>query len=206
MSTNKDQLRQRIIECSYELFVVQGIKPVTMDDVAHNVGISKRTLYEIFQNKESLVAEALLYHHNVSIAEIESIKSRNLNVLETFLSIFKYSLDKYKVFSTQFLQDLERYPSAKGILLQGQSFEVDEYKNFFLEGVAQGIFLPDVNYDIMSVLIKQRGEFLSHNKNIFSNFSFDEVAKTLILSFLRGIATDRGLVVLEEFRKNLYGM
>lgn len=197
-------MRQRIIEQSYELFVAKGIKPVTMDDVAHKVGISKRTLYEIFENKESLVAEALLYYHTASVRDVETIKSRNNNVLDTFLSIFKYSLDKYKVFSPQFLLDLERYPSAKGVLLRGQSFEVDEYKNFFLEGVAQGIFLPDLNYDIMSILIKQRGEFLSQNKEIFSGFSFAEVAETLILSFLRGIATDSGLIVLEEFRKKLH--
>ena len=57
--TPRPELRERIIETAVKAFAAQGIKSITMDDIATSLGISKRTLYEVFPDKETLLEECI---------------------------------------------------------------------------------------------------------------------------------------------------
>ena len=59
-STSRVELRERIILAAVELFTTNGIKSITMDEIAASLGISKRTLYEVFPDKETLLEECIL--------------------------------------------------------------------------------------------------------------------------------------------------
>ena len=59
-NSQRVELKDRIIETASEAFTAHGIKSITMDDIAASLGISKRTLYEVFQDKESLLTQCIL--------------------------------------------------------------------------------------------------------------------------------------------------
>ncbi len=59
-NSQRVELKDRIIETASEAFTAHGIKSITMDDIAASLGISKRTLYEVFRDKESLLTQCIL--------------------------------------------------------------------------------------------------------------------------------------------------
>ena len=66
ISAYRQQLRERIIETSMRAFAAHGIRAVKMDDIARLLGISKRTLYELYENKETVLCEGIRYFHSKS--------------------------------------------------------------------------------------------------------------------------------------------
>lgn len=204
MATNKDSVRKQIVTVSTDMFLKKGIKSITMDDIAHAVGISKRTLYEIFDNKESLLNECMTVWHNNNITDVECLKLTSSDVLDALFSVYQYGMDKLNCFSKEFIDDLEKYPVAKKILSSGQIREIDEFRTFFESGVKSGIFIPDINYDILSKVIKFQSQAFSGNKELFDGMDFKEVGYTLIFSFLRGIVTDKGRKRLDDFISTIH--
>ncbi|MGL5317339.1 MAG: TetR/AcrR family transcriptional regulator, partial [Bacteroidales bacterium] len=78
------EIKDRIIEVSFEQFALNGIKSVTMDEIARNMGISKRTLYENFKDKESLVRACIALCSKVAESDRKRALSESKNVLELF--------------------------------------------------------------------------------------------------------------------------
>ncbi len=98
-----------IVENSLELFVKKGCKAVTMDDVARENGISKRTLYEIFKDKTDLLEECLRYMYNQMEEYFNSIKGNTGNVIETLFIMQSDQSDVLFNLRKNFFEGLKRY-------------------------------------------------------------------------------------------------
>ena len=85
-ASQKAELRERIIMTATEAFTLKGIKCITMDDIAAALGISKRTLYEVFADKESLLKECILQKQAERDKYLQEIYEQSNNVLEVILS------------------------------------------------------------------------------------------------------------------------
>ena len=85
ISAYRQALRGRIVEAAMNAFRERGIRLVTMDDVAADLGISKRTLYETFDKKEDLLYEALVMFHETRRAQMEQQLANCENVIEIIL-------------------------------------------------------------------------------------------------------------------------
>ena len=84
-ASQKAELRERIIMTATEAFTLKGIKCITMDDIAAALGISKRTLYEVFADKESLLKECILQKQAERDKYLQEIYEQSNNVLEVIL-------------------------------------------------------------------------------------------------------------------------
>ena len=85
------ELRERIIDTALNSFATHGIKSITMDDIAAALGISKRTLYEVFADKESLLKECILHKQAERDKYLQAIYEQSNNVLEVILAVFQLS-------------------------------------------------------------------------------------------------------------------
>lgn len=158
-----------------------------MDEIAASLGISKRTLYEVFPDKETLLEECIL----------KSQKDGDIFV--------KGVIERFHATNKKFFEDIKKYPKAYQLMKNNRNRSSEDTVNFFKEGVKQGIFRDDVNFAIINLLVRDQLDLLM-NSDICNEYSFLEVYESIMFTFLRGISTEKGARVLEDFiceyRKN----
>ena len=203
--SNRVELRDRIIVKATEAFTLHGIKSITMDDIATSLGISKRTLYEVFEDKETLLREVILKNQEDKNEFLENLLAESTNVLEVILVCFQKSIEVFHQTNKRFFEDLKKYPNVFNMVKKNRDKDSESTIAFFKSGVEQGIFRDDVNFAIVNLLVREQFDLLM-NTDICKEYPFLEVYESIMFTFLRGIATERGARVLEEFiqeyRKN----
>ena len=192
------ELRGKIIGVAVRAFMANGIKSITMDDIAASLGISKRTLYEVFANKETLLEECILHEQQATEAYVRDVISSSNNALEVMLKLYLRSLEKFHATSKKFFEDIKKYPHAYELLKNDNKRNSVEAANFFQKGVEQGIFRSDVNFAIVNLLLDEQLNLLLHSDRCAS-YSFLEVYESIMFTYLRGISTQRGAEELERF-------
>ena len=204
-STSRVELRERIILAAVELFTTNGIKSITMDEIAASLGISKRTLYEVFPDKETLLEECILKSQKDGDIFVKGVIETSSNVLEVLLRCYQWSIERFHATNKKFFEDIKKYPKAYQLRKHNRNRSSEDTVNFFKEGVKQGIFRDDVNFAIINLLVRDQLDLLM-NSDICNEYSFLEVYESIMFTFLRGISTEKGARVLEDFiceyRKN----
>ena len=194
--TPRPELRERIIETAVEAFSAHGIKSITMDDIATSLGISKRTLYEVFSDKETLLEECILKGQKEGDEFLRNVLATSENVLEVLLKCYQRSIEQFH--ATNNFEDIKKYPKAYELMTSRHNQDSEETVNFFKEGVKQGIFRDDVNFAIINLLVREQIDVLM-NTDICKEYSFLEVYESIMFTFLRGISTEKGAHELEVF-------
>lgn len=98
------ELRERIIDTALNSFATHGIKSITMDDIAAALGISKRTLYEVFSDKETLLMECLLKAQREGDAYVKDVYEKASNVLEVLLKLYSGVSRSFTILIKSFLK------------------------------------------------------------------------------------------------------
>lgn len=197
-TNERPELKSRIVEVARKMFLEQGIKAITMDDVASQMGISKRTLYEVFPDKQELLKACILLGQKESEAYIRTVYSSAGNVLEVILGIFLYSIRMVHTTNKKFFEEIKKYPEAEELIRRRRASESAEAIAFLQKGIEQGVFRSDVNFAIVNKLVKEQMNLLV-SSNICEEFSFLEVYESIMFTYLRGIATEQGARELDKF-------
>ena len=204
-STARLKLRDKIIKSATNAFRASGIKGITMDDIATSLSISKRTLYEIFSDKETLLRECILNEQAEMAVYFEEVMANSKNVLEVILVGYMTSIERFHHTSKAFFEDIKKYPKVYELMKNFRNKDNESTIAFFKMGVEQGIFRSDINFQIMNLLVHDQLDMLM-NSDLCKKYSFIEVYESIMFTYLRGISTDKGAKVLEEFiceyRKN----
>ena len=204
-ASQRAELRERIIMTSTEAFTSKGIKCITMDDIAAALGISKRTLYEVFADKETLLKESILKIQQDRDKYLQEVYEHSSNVLEVILAVFQKSIEIFHKTNKRFFEDIKKYPKVYAMMQDRQDSDSEKTIFFFKSGVEQGIFRSDVNFAIVNLLVREQFDVLL-NTDICSEYPFIEVYESIMFTYIRGISTEKGAKVLEDFiqeyRKN----
>ena len=201
---------ETIIQQVSQLYLKYGIKSVTMDDVARELGVSKKTLYEHFNDKADLVKKFILF----SIENIESqftqATARRLNAIDTLIEISKMITSFLGDFNPSISYDLQKYyPSIWKMLIDYKRNRV--YVNVrenLLKGMQEGLYRSDINVDIIAKVYVSRIEYSMD----FDYKSFIDVNPTLLYDemlkyHIRGIASIIGIEYFEKIAsQNLAGI
>lgn len=201
LSSTRIELRERIINTAMNSFRKHGIKPITMDDIANTLSISKRTLYEIFQDKETLLMDCLLKREEEFKEYMEKVAGESENVLEVILKFYMMSLEIYHSTNKRFFEDMNKYPKVKEMHDIRREENSEKGIAFFKKGVEQGFFRSDVNFGIMHILVREQLNMLM-NTDICKDYSFIEVYESIMFTYVRGICTEKGHRILEDFIKS----
>ena len=176
-----------------------------MDDIAAALGISKRTLYEVFADKESLLKECILQKQAERDKYLQEIYEQSNNVLEVILAVFQKSIEIFHQTNKRFFEDIKKYPKVYAMMKDRSESDPEKTMSFFKSGVEQGIFRADVNFEIVNLLVREQFDVLL-NTDICNEYPFIEVYESIMFTYIRGISTEKGAKVLEEFiseyRKN----
>lgn len=198
------ELRERVIEKSMNLFLHRGCKSVTMDDIATENGISKRTLYELFSDKSELLEEAILFSSEKMKCNADKIMEGNGNVLELIFKIHEQQAEIVINLRINFFFELKKfYPEIYNrILTKFTDFHRDTTTEILKRGQEERLILNDIDKTIVSKIIFEISGIIG-DKEIFSleNISRKQLFKETMLYYIRGISTDRGIKIIDEYLK-----
>ncbi|OWW26623.1 hypothetical protein B4Q04_02760 [Zobellia sp. OII3] len=187
---NKD----RFLEFALSKFTKFGSKRFTLDDLAHELGISKKTIYENFKGKEEIIQESLVALLNKLRYQInECVEKEKSDPIRAVIAIYRIGLDTFKSFSPTFLRSLKKYyPNVYRLFNDFRENDVSVLvKDLLLNGQGKGQIRKDVDIDLTYELYYNRMEYIvqAENKNFYEQFTPEELLNHIIINNLRGIAT-----------------
>lgn len=192
---------ERVILKSLELFTRSGIRLVTMDQIAEEVGMSKRTIYELFKDKDTLVLECLETMHRQQMQEIREIISGASNVIEALYRMGENGEKKRAMINHLFFEDIRKlYPQFWDMMKKRARTGADSFSNNILtKGIKEGIFKGDLNVEIVEIFLNYMMEIL-HKKDIFpENTSDKELLLNIVIPYYMGISTEKGKQIIEQY-------
>jgi AcrR family transcriptional regulator len=194
-------LKDHIQIAAIDLFSRSGIKRVSMDDVARKANVSKRTLYDFFRDKESLLIGVLNKMSEPFAECFESLEKQPYTALETILLFNEKLMEKQVWFCEDFFEDIKRYPAAFRLLTEKKMRFLSEIIKLLKRGEKESVFMSDINYDIISLMAHRqfRKSESSDIADVFTGYTHEEIHNTLFFIFLRGICTDAGRDIVDKF-------
>ncbi len=195
-------LKKRIIESSLELFINKGCKAVTMDIVAKECGISKRTLYEVFQDKSHLLEECIEEFYKQMIDYSNQMRSINDNVFGILFKIHDSQSDVFINLRRDFFLDLKRYYNQiyKKVVVKFIEHHTEMIVAFVKQGQKEGLIKKEINSDLITKIIFEISNIIDDSQ-IFSlrEYSRKELFRDVIIVYFRGLATQKGADLIDEY-------
>lgn len=198
MSKQKSALRQTITEQALNMFKTHGIKAVRMDDVAKELKISKRTLYEQFVDKEQLLLECVMLNSENSKRIYEDFISKTDNLMEILCFFIKYRLEEFSRYNSLFFMEVIKYKPVRDYLEDISKSRVKEQENFIKRGIEEGLVVDNINFKLLSRINKAAIDNLIRDK-VYEQYPLSDIFRTFMMVFLRGILTEKGQVEFEKY-------
>ncbi len=196
---------EEIIEKVLNLYLKYGIKSITMDDAAKELGISKKTLYQYFSDKDDLVQKVIAFHFDRQQSAMAKLNQNYVNAIQELLLVSKNLSDFINAINPSFTYDLQKYyPEIwKNIMNERRSHIYLQIRQNLEKGIAEGLYRSDVNVDIIVTYYVFRIEMAgSADLRCNDKYSPEEIFNTLFIYHIRGIANQKGIEYLENFIKN----
>lgn len=196
----KEKDYQELLERIVPIILEKGLKSTTMDTVAASLGMSKRTLYEIFGSKSDMLREALAAHERQSHDFFCRTFAEADNVMEAFIEVFKRNRDIVGSLNVEFYRDMDRlYKDQREEYNKARAVRHEGMLRMFNLGVEQGMFRPDVDYNVHSRMMGLQMEALKRIEELFPpDITLQRVFDSIIIGFLRSIASEKGMRVLNR--------
>lgn len=197
ISAYRKQLHERIIDLSMKAFAEKGIRAVRMDDIARRLGVSKRTLYELYENKEAVLCEGVRAYHNNREQRMIGLVQQGKSVIDIILEAYRQQLDELRNTSPLFYDDLKKYPHVLKMLEENKARNHQRFVDFLHRGVVEGFFRNDLDYDIVPLMFDAIGHYIMM-RELYRQYDMEQVFKSLVFTSLRGICTEKGAKALDK--------
>lgn len=185
-----------------DIFQRYGIKSITMDDLARDLGVSKKTLYQQFTDKKDVVKKVIHYMIDEQKCGIEEMLNiPKTNAIDKLMMMTRFFAEHLKSSNASLTYDLQKYyTDIWDDLIEFKRGEVyNHIVGNFNEGVSQNLYRDDVKYEIIAATYVSRME-MYHTQfwAPLEKYPLEEVFHTLFLYHIRGIANYNGLKYLDE--------
>ncbi|WP_456312710.1 TetR/AcrR family transcriptional regulator [Pseudomonas shirazensis] len=197
-------MKEKIIAKASDLFLKLGFKSVTMDDIAGEMCISKKTIYKYFCNKEVLIEESTSMVHRQVHEIIDTIVANDYNAIhenfeirEMFRDMFKNNTDTSPIYQLK-----KHYPEIYQNVLSNEIEQCTQYFRVNIEkGISQELYRKDLNIDIY---VKFYYTLIFHiNETTISEREAQEIELEALEYHTRAMATEKGILELEKQLKKI---
>ena len=192
-------IRERIVAESSQILMSVGPTSMTMDDVARACGISKRTLYETFPDKRTLIGECIHHEHEVKDAQLKEIFNTSSNCFEAMFRVYQRARKIYKSTSISLYNDIKRlYPDIFEKHVENEKNVITGIASVLRQAQNEGLVIKRINPEIAAFLFSQSMRVLHENDNAAKyGFKEEDLFDHVFVSFLRGVATIKGIEMIE---------
>ncbi|MBR9915230.1 MAG: TetR/AcrR family transcriptional regulator [Algicola sp.] len=195
-------MREKILHKSAELFLTLGFKSVTMDDIASEMGISKKTIYVHFPNKTKLVEATTMHMFETISCGIDCICELKKNPIQEIFEIKQFVMEHLKNEKSSPQYQLQKYYPKIFATLKSKQYEVMQgcvIENL-KRGLEQGLYRKSINIEFVSK-IYFTGMIALKDKELFplNNFSMQTLMNHYLEYHLRGICTTKGIEQINQY-------
>ena len=198
-------MKEEILRKATEMFLTLGFKSVTMDDIATEMGISKKTIYQHFDNKPELVEAVAISLFKTISSGIDCICELGKNAIEEIFEIKNFMMKQLKNENTSPIHQLNKYfPKVAENLRSNQFCKMQQCVNSNLtRGKAAGLYREEIEIDFITRIYYVGGAAIK-DEDIFprDQFPIADVVEKYLEYHLRAIATPAGLEVLQQLISN----
>ncbi|HRZ41420.1 MAG TPA: TetR/AcrR family transcriptional regulator [Bacteroidales bacterium] len=197
------EVKDKILAKASELYLSLGVRNVTMDTLASELDISKRTIYELFNDKDDLVIQCIRYMiMEQGRQHIEMIQASE-NVIDALFRILRMQEDQRKSYPKVFIEDIKKYfPSVFSAFYTCKA-DLKKYSASYAlleRGVKEGIFRTDLRIELVDTFIHETITILHTSERIHVlRPSPKDIFLNTFLPYLRGISTEKGLGLIEQY-------
>ena len=193
----KKSLKGRILEAAMKAFAERGVKAVRMDDIAQMLSISKRTLYEIYEDKEELLYQGVVHFDQEAKKSMRAFTQESSSVMDIILETYQRRVVRTGSVNPLFYEDIQRYPKVVEYLNKEREHAYDQFLGFLQRGVREGYFRENVDYELVAQMFNAINTFVM-NQHLLSRYPIQKVFANMLLIPLRGFCTQKGLQVIEN--------
>lgn len=168
-----------------------------MDDIANELKISKRTLYEIYSNKEELLLEVVRRDKQREKRRLDEIGRTGSNVINIIIEICRFRLEEFSQINPLFFEELHKYPELLAYVRRVHDEREPDAHAFIQRGIDEGLFLPNLNYNIVRTMTVALQNAIM-NQYLYKKYDIKELAHVSILFFIRAYCTMKGVKLLDE--------
>lgn len=198
-------MKESIVEKASDMFLTLGFKSVTMDDIAQEMGISKKTIYVHFSNKAKLVDAVSFYLFNCICDGIDNISDGSENPIEELYDIKMFVMQHLKNEKASPQYQLKKYYPQTYKKLHAEQFKKmhGSVQESLQKGIETKVFRPTLNVDFIARMYFN-GMVGIKDDSIFPSerYSKEELIESFLEYHLRAIVTDKGMAILNNFINN----
>lgn len=205
-SVNKltfSQLKERILKEADRLFCQFGIKSITMEELAKELGISKKTIYLNFENKDDLVMQWAMINLKVLEVQWEECTASSKNAIDEVFIFLSKHMDVMIKMNPLIIHDLVKYHPDAISFLRGYRArtERERVQALIKRGMNEGLFRPDLDWEMLSrYQLLMKDQCMNQENFPPAEFNVFKVIKEVTINFLTGMSTLKGYELIEQYR------
>ena len=187
--------KHRLLDQAEQLFMRYGIRSVSMDDIARELGVSKKTLYQFVENKAELVSEIMMRRMSRAQAAVHALRAQATDAMDELYQVAHYMIEQFRTFSPAVRFDLQKYYTRESRHLEQlhEKFFEQFARENLERGQAQGWYREDIDPGILAKLFV----YMALSVGDIDHFPMDEydlpqVLMQLVSYHLYGIASEQG--------------
>ena len=191
-------MKDKILQKSTDMFLRLGFKSITMDDIACEMCISKKTIYKYFSNKDLLIEESVQMVHKEIHETIDKIVGLNFNAIEENFEIRRMFKEMFKSAESSPIYQLKKhYPEIYEKVLRMQVSVCEEcFRDNIIKGIKEGLYRKDL--DIENYVKFYYTLIFSINENTMLEKDAQELELKALEYHIRAMATLTGIKELEK--------
>jgi TetR/AcrR family transcriptional regulator, cholesterol catabolism regulator len=198
------ETKDRVLQGAEELFFKYGIKSVTMDDIAKHLSISKKTIYQFYNDKNEIVDTLMKLKLEEDKVTIQKIHVESDNVITEVFGLMKHMSQMFSKLNPNVFYDLQKYHPESWKLFNAFKEDCMEtmVENAIKKGAKDGLVRADINTKIIARLRMEEIQ-LGFNANIFppDKYKIVDVQLELLDHFLHGICTLKGHKLINKYKQ-----
>lgn len=196
--------KERILQKAHELFMRYGVRSVSMDDIAAQLGMSKKTLYQFYTDKEELVDAVLSAFLENNRKHCVADRQKSENAIHELLLAFDMVQEMFTNMNPSIVFDLEKYHPAV-------SKKIQHHKNVFMyqvikqnleRGIQEELYRTEIDVDVIT-RFRIESMMLPFNTDVFPNnrTHFVRIQEQILEHFLYGLSTPKGQKLIQKYKQ-----
>jgi AcrR family transcriptional regulator len=194
---------EKILRKASEMFMELGIKNVTMDGLAAELNVSKRTIYELFIDKDNLFIESIKYLILENNKELVLVIQDSDNVIDAFFNITRIQHQRRRNYPKVFLEDITRNFKRLQSAFFSCPQDLKKFSASFVlleKGLKEGLIRPEINIEIVDSFIHEVIASV-HTSERFKLLGAEdeELFNNIMLPYFRGICSPKGAQLIDRY-------
>lgn len=197
-------MENRILFKARDLMTRHGVKHVTMDDIATQLGISKKTIYQFYKDKDALVMAVVNFELEEQSLKCQRTQDMAENAVHEMFMILEDIQQMFKNMNPMTMNELAKYYPEAYLRIQNHKDEFMHQiiKTNLIKGIEQGVYRKEIDPEILSIY-RLETSFVPFNPQLYpySKFDIGKVTLQIIENFIYGVMSLKGIELMEKYKK-----